>query len=550
MTQSHASLISLVIDCLQHSGEALTSREIARRLLNSRTVTDLTLEALNERLQVVLKIEYQTRAEASRLIKRGDQYELSDSGIYPILSDRHHDTDFADDLASKQLQDQSISSLNHIPSDQAGDLSSVPKTSSGLGEDQGQKFALKLSVKVYPLARQVSALLRLSHGERYSVIESLRRSLRRELKAERESGKLSSFEDTKAWIRAHLIGGSARLAKRLWENSGRLLALEDFESCWSLIESYNLMRVCEDGLWRLNRQGVALLNQEEDSTSKGLSSEKGALRFIDRAEGMIDILMLCLEHSQMTQDDLVTYWGQGLRQKGKRRKRAWLIEGLRSRLKHLEDRGLVQKKQDQWRLSEEGLSWLRKDGIQAPSADQEALEELWSALKKQRDLAKNSIASLLDQMDPRHFETLICELLESMGYDDIHLTPSRHDMGVDVIANIELGISSVREVIQVKRQHRAIHRPILDALRGSLHRFEAVRGTLITTSSFSKGTQEAAFERGAAPITLIDGSRLIELLMEHELGVKPVQIKLWQVEAKVFEIGSEREWPLWRFKEN
>ena len=123
-------------------------------------------------------------------------------------------------------------------------------------------------------------------------------------------------------------------------------------------------------------------------------------------------------------------------------------------------------------------------------------------------------------------------------------------MGVDVIANIELGISSVREVIQVKRQHRAIHRPILDALRGSLHRFEAVRGTLITTSSFSKGTQEAAFERGAAPITLIDGSRLIELLMEHELGVKPVQIKLWQVEAKVFEIGSEREWPLWRFKEN
>ena len=74
-------------------------------------------------------------------------------------------------------------SLNHIPSDQAGDLSSVPKTSSGLGEDQGQKFALKLSVKVYPLARQVSALLRLSHGERYSVIESLRRSLRRELKS-------------------------------------------------------------------------------------------------------------------------------------------------------------------------------------------------------------------------------------------------------------------------------------------------------------------------------------------------------------------------------
>ena len=151
-------------------------------------------------------------------------------------------------------------------------------------------------------------------------------------------------------------------------------------------------------------------------------------------------------------------------------------------------------------------------------------------------------------MDPRRFETLVCELLECMGYDEIHLTPSQNDMGIDVIANIELGITSVREVVQVKRQHRAIHRPVLDALRGSLHRFDAVRGTLITTSSFSKGTRAAAFERGAAPVTLIDGARLIDLLMAHELGVKPISLKLWQVDPSKFERGSDRMWPIWNAK--
>ena len=31
--------------------------------------------------------------------------------------------------------------------------------------------------------------------------------------------------------------------------------------------------------------------------------------------------------------------------------------------------------------------------------------------------------------------------------------------------------------------------------------------------------QQAAFERGAAPITLIDGQKLLDLLMDHQIGV-------------------------------
>jgi restriction system protein len=88
------------------------------------------------------------------------------------------------------------------------------------------------------------------------------------------------------------------------------------------------------------------------------------------------------------------------------------------------------------------------------------------------------------------------------------VTSPTNDKGVDVVANIELGISSVREVVQVKRYRGSIHRRVLDELRGSLHRFNAVRGTIITTGDVSRGTVQAAFERGAAPITLIDGEKL------------------------------------------
>jgi restriction system protein len=59
---------------------------------------------------------------------------------------------------------------------------------------------------------------------------------------------------------------------------------------------------------------------------------------------------------------------------------------------------------------------------------------------------------------------------------------------------------------------------VLDQLRGSLHRFNAVRGTIITTGRFSQGAQEAAFERGVAPITLIDGDKLLDLLMQYQIG--------------------------------
>ena len=158
----------------------------------------------------------------------------------------------------------------------------------------------------------------------------------------------------------------------------------------------------------------------------------------------------------------------------------------------------------------------------------------WSLAKKQEASVRESMRELLLDMDAFAFEHLVKRLLEEMDYQDVEVTSRSNDGGVDVIAQIELGITSVREVVQAKRHKRTIQRKDLDALRGSLYRFNAVRGTIIATSRFSKGTEEVAFAGGAAPITLIDGNKLIDLLIEHGIGVRKRTLEVLTVDPDAF----------------
>ena len=162
-----------------------------------------------------------------------------------------------------------------------------------------------------------------------------------------------------------------------------------------------------------------------------------------------------------------------------------------------------------------------------------------SLAKSQKSEIHDTIRELLYEMDPYAFEGIVARLMDAMGYDGAEVTPRGNDKGIDVVASIEVGITRVKEVIQAKRQRGNVQRPILDGLRGSLHRFGADRGTIITTSGFSSGTIDAAIEKGAAPITLIDGKKLVELLLEHGIGVRKKAIELWELDASAFEQDSD-----------
>jgi restriction system protein len=180
---------------------------------------------------------------------------------------------------------------------------------------------------------------------------------------------------------------------------------------------------------------------------------------------------------------------------------------------------LIQKTGISYKSTDLGRNYLqelRGDG----SSETKREREIHRLIANHHENVRGEIRQLLISMDPFQFEELIKTLLATIGYEDVEVTSPTNDGGVDVIAHIQLGISNVKEVVQVKRYSKNVQRKTLDALRGSLHRFQAVRGTIITTSDFSKGTKGAAFENGAVPITLINGDRLIDLLIENELGVR------------------------------
>jgi hypothetical protein len=99
----------------------------------------------------------------------------------------------------------------------------------------------------------------------------------------------------------------------------------------------------------------------------------------------------------------------------------------------------------------------------------------------------------------------------------------------------------LRQLTELLAQLVALSQLTVDGLRGSLHRFHAVKGTIITLGGFASGARQAAFEPGAAPTTLIDGEKLLDLLIDNGLGVRTKTIELLEFDEAGLEAGKEAE---------
>jgi restriction system protein len=127
---------------------------------------------------------------------------------------------------------------------------------------------------------------------------------------------------------------------------------------------------------------------------------------------------------------------------------------------------------------------------------------------------------------------LVRDLLEAMGYEDVTVTKASGDYGVDVVATVQFGITTITEVVQVKRRQESIQRPILDQLRGALPYYKALRGTILTLGTFSTGCINAALFVGAAPIGLIDGEKLLDLLIKYDIGAQKRSLSLYEIDEE------------------
>lgn len=325
------------------------------------------------------------------------------------------------------------------------------------------------------------------------------------------------------WIPARLEGADRALAAAVWDGTEKQVNPRHVYGHWLAACNYGLLRADESGQVHLTEAGRDFIAHPRGRVEAA----------IDEGEGLVRLLRLVAEQGPARPSDLAEDWGEYLSRRSTWGSPSSIRDTLARRLANLLQRQLVSRSGGQYAITDSGLDYLGETGdVDAPASGEE--QQLLSLAQSQRANVRARVRELLLNMDPIAFEHLVKRLLEAMDYENVSVTRPSNDGGVDVVGDIELGITSVREVIQAKRHRRKIQRKDLDALRGCLHRFDAVRGTIITTSGFSRGTVEAAFERGAAPITLIDGERLIDLLIEHRVGVDKKVIEVLELDAGAF----------------
>ncbi|MEM1416314.1 MAG: restriction endonuclease [Myxococcota bacterium] len=335
------------------------------------------------------------------------------------------------------------------------------------------------------------------------------------------------WTDPDAWIEERLSGEDRELAEAIWKGSDGAVNPRHSYGHWLLATKYELLAEDAAGIMQLTDVGRGFLDSPGGDVEVAL----------DEGEGLIKLLSIVADTGPARSAALMEDWTEYLQRHSSFNSDSTMSGALRQRLNNLLERALVERRSSLYSVTQRGLDYLAQVGDEDSVGGQEQ-PELRVLIRDQEKAVRESLRDLLLDMDPFAFEHLIKRLLEEMDYQNVRVTSPGGDGGVDVIADIELGITSVREVVQVKRHRRTIQRKDLDALRGSLYRFDAVRGTIISTSSFSKGTKEAAFATGAAPITLIDGDKLVDFLIEHGIGVRKRTVELLEVDADDFIDGD------------
>lgn len=156
-----------------------------------------------------------------------------------------------------------------------------------------------------------------------------------------------------------------------------------------------------------------------------------------------------------------------------------------------------------------------------------------------RELRETTAADLLDnllQVSPNRFEVIVLDVLHSLGYgasrNDLQRVGGSGDGGIDGVISLDkLGLEKV--YVQAKRWQNTVGRPELQAFYGALAGQKAKRGVFITTSGFT--AQAIEFARSVEGMVLVDGNRLVSLMMDHEVGVTSRMFRLPKLDSDYFD---------------
>jgi restriction system protein len=383
------------------------------------------------------------------------------------------------------------------------------------------KQTLKVRTPQFPQYSEVRHLLQIFEGISQAAIKTMLKTISEQTGTPRHPVDWTAPE---SWIQKRLSGESAILARRIWQESNNEVNPRHIYGSYLFINNNGLLTDNVFGVYQITPRGQAFL----DNDPKLLSE-------IDDNEGIPHLLRILAGKTTARRRDLLSEWGDFLREHSHFGTQATIRDTLRRRLNNLAERGYISREGVTYLITKKGLDYAE----QFTRTDLDQKRDVVRTIKAFNQEQMQKLSSLLAFMHQRDFEFLVQELLESMGYEDIKITRESGSKGVEVTAFIQFGISTVPEVIHVRRYQATTGRPALDQLRDAIARHNCLHGTLITLGRFTRECKEAAVVADAVPVKLVDSKHLLQLLSEKKIGVTRQSVSLYHIDDEYFSSSND-----------
>lgn len=174
------------------------------------------------------------------------------------------------------------------------------------------------------------------------------------------------------------------------------------------------------------------------------------------------------------------------------------------------------------------------------TADEKTPEEaLEYAFQKLRSELAKEVLEVVKNCSPAFFEKLVVDLMIRMGYGGSRIDAGQAlgksgDGGIDgIIKEDKLGLDTI--YLQAKKWENSVPVKEIRDFTGALASKKAKKGIFITTSSFPQSVYDFVTQV-EYKIVLIDGERLADLMIEHNVGLSTInEYRVKKIDSDYFE---------------
>lgn len=170
---------------------------------------------------------------------------------------------------------------------------------------------------------------------------------------------------------------------------------------------------------------------------------------------------------------------------------------------------------------------------EAALTDSLAVLEQWQ--ERHKALLARRLENVLAERTNDQLLGVVALVMERLGYEDVELHNAEGDEIATFSATLTHGLSQSRVAVRVFAIDRPITRLDIMAFRGNLHQYNAERGTLFTLGGHSLCAREQVDAPNAAPVTLLQGNDLAELMIRTQVGTTEVKVSVPHLDHAFFE---------------